>query len=214
MFDNRGAGRSSVPEGPYTIRQMADDTIALLDALGIKKAHVVGASMGGMIAQEMAINYYQRVDRLVLACTRAKPGQIRQLMAPVDRFLRESSLGKVERSLLTMPWGMTPTFLADEDKVMRSLELTRHDPYTISTEGYLAQHSAVMGHDTSTRLHQIVSQTLLLVGAEDILTPAAESAEIARHISGSILRVLPRGGHGFFSEYPNDVNAALLDFLR
>ena len=213
VFDNRGAGRSDAPDEPYSIRLMADDTAALLDALGIARAHVVGASMGGMIAQELAINYPQKVDRLVIACSRLKPGPIRELMGPIDLWLRENALDRISLSLLTMPWGMSPSFMQDERRVLDRLELAKRDPYPISRHGYLRQHAAVMAHDTTGRLGRIAAPTLVLVGAEDILTPVRESEALAAAIPGSTLRVLPRGGHGFFSEYPDETIAALRKFL-
>jgi 3-oxoadipate enol-lactonase len=213
VFDNRGAGRTDSPDESYSIRLMADDTAALLDALGIAKAHVVGASMGGMIAQELAINHPEKVDRLVLACSRLKPGPVRELMGPIDRWLRENGLDRISVSLLTMPWGMTPTFMQDERRVLERLNLAKRDPYPISRHGYLRQHAAVMAHDTTGRLARIAAPTLVLVGAEDILTPVRESEALAAAIPGSTLRVLPRGGHGFFGEYPAETNAALREFL-
>jgi 3-oxoadipate enol-lactonase len=213
VFDNRGAGRTDAPDEPYSIRQMADDTAGLIEALGIERAHVVGSSMGGMIAQELAINYPERVDRLVVACSRMKPGAIRQLMGPVDRWLRENRLDRIQLSLLTIPWVMTPTFVADESRVSQRLELASKDPYPISLHGYLRQHGAVMAHDTSDRLGKIRARTLVLVGAEDILTPVSESRDLVARIPGAELRILPRGGHGFFGEYPAETSAALREFF-
>ena len=213
LFDNRGAGQTDAPDEPYSIRQMADDAAALLDALRIARAHVVGASMGGMIAQELAINHPEKVNRLVLACSRIKAGPVRLLMGPVDRFLRESGLDPIGRSLLTMPWLMSPSFLQDEERVLAQLDLARRDPHPISRHGYLRQHAAVMAHDTSGRLGRIAAPTLVLVGAEDVLTPVHESEALAAAIPGATLRVLPRGGHGFFGEYPAETSAALREFL-
>ena len=213
VFDNRGAGRSDAPDEPYSIRQMADDTARLLDSLGIARAHIVGTSMGGMIAQELAISHPAKVNRLVLACTRMRPGPIRQLMAPIDLWLRDHELDRVQLSLLTMPWAMTSAFVSDPAKVIRALELARLDPYPIRPNAYRRQHVAVMGHDTTDRLGQIAAPTLVLVGAEDVLTPVSESEALAAAIPGSRLQVLPRGGHGFFGEYPDEVNVTIRAFL-
>jgi 3-oxoadipate enol-lactonase len=213
-FDNRGAGRSDAPDEPYSIAGMADDTVALMTSLGIARAHVVGASMGGMIAQELAIRHPDRVDGLVLACTRAKAGPLRELMAPVDRWLREQGLDRIQLALLTMPWGRTAAFMSDQEKVLKQLELVRMDPYPMQLHAYLRQHSAVMAHDTLGRLGSIRARTLVLVGAEDVLTPPAESRVLAAAIPGARLVELPRGGHGFTGEYPDEFNAAVIDFLK
>ncbi len=103
--------------------------------------------------------------------------------------------------------------MADEQRVLQAIELARRDPCPITKHGYLRQHAAVMEHDTLGRLGEIEARTLVLVGAEDILTPVAESRVLAEGIPGSVLRVLPRGGHGAFAEYPEEINAAVLEFL-
>lgn len=213
VFDNRGAGRSSAPDEPYSMRGMADDTAALMDALGIPHAHVVGASMGGMIAQELAINHPERVDRLVLACTRARAGDVRHILAPAQAALYDLEIDPSQRALLGMPWAYTSAFMSQPERVLAALELRRKDPYPIRPHAYHRQQAAVMAHDTLDRLGRITAPTLVLVGAEDILTPVEESVELVQGIPGAHLTVLPRGGHGFFAEYADDVNRAVLGFL-
>ena len=212
-FDNRGAGRSDAPDEPYSMRLMADDAAALMDALGIKRAHVLGTSMGGMIAQELAIHHPDRVDKLVLACTRAKPTGARRLAAEVQRVTRLSTLNAREREAYGMPWGMTATFMQDQARVDARIELGARDPYPMQAHAYVRQLDATMAHDTRDRVAQICAETLVLVGAEDILTPPWESEALVERIPHATLRVLPRGGHGFNGEYPDEFNAAVLRFL-
>ena len=213
VFDNRGAGRSAAPDEPYSIRGMADDTAALMAALGITRAHVVGVSMGGMIAQELAINHPERVERLVIACSRARTGELRRVLAPAQAALFDTAVEPAQRALLGMPWSFTAAFMSEPRRVLAALEQRRHDPYPVQPHAYRRQQDAVMAHDTLDRLGRITAPTLVLVGAEDILTPVAESVEIARGIPGAQLTVLPRGGHGFAAEYAADFNRAVLDFL-
>ena len=214
VFDNRGAGRSAAPDEPYSIGQMADDTVALLDVLKIDRAHVVGASMGGMDAQEMAINHPDRVDRVVLACTRARAGEVRHILAPAQTALLDTDLDPIQRAVLSMPWSYTSAFMSDSRRVLAALELRKKDPYPIQPHAYRRQQAAVMAHDTVDRLNRIAAPAMVLVGAEDILTPVEESVELAKRIPGAHLRILPRGGHAFFAEYPAEVNNAVLDFLK
>jgi 3-oxoadipate enol-lactonase len=134
-------------------------------------------------------------------------------MAPIDLWLRENGMDRDSLRLLTMPWGMSAAFMSDEHKVLQALEMARQDPYPITQHGYVRQHAAVMAHDTTDRLGQIKAPTLVLVGAEDIMTPVSESRALAEAIPGSTLRILPRGGHGFTAEYPEEFNAAALEFL-
>ena len=212
-FDNRGAGRTTAPDEPYSMRQMADDAAALMDALGIENAHVLGVSMGGMIAQELAINHPGRVDKLVLACTRAKPTGARRLAAEVQRVTRLADLGPREREAYGMPWGMTATFMQDQRRVDERIELAARDPYPMQPYAYIRQLEATMVHDTLDRLHQIRAKTMAIVGAEDILTPPWETDAMVDLIPNATKHLLPRGGHGFTGEYPADFNTAAIDFL-
>ncbi len=212
-FDNRGSGRTSAPDEPYSMGQMGDDTAALMDALGIGKADVMGASMGGMIAQELAISHGEKVDRLVIACSRARTGELRKRISIAQKALWQSGIPREVISAIQQPWGRTTATLQDESLPMELLALGEKDPYPIQPHAYVRQLEATMAHDTLDRLPRITAPTLVLVGGEDILTPPYESVEIARAIPGAQLRILPRGGHGFSGEYPREFNAAVLDFL-
>ncbi|MGE5594742.1 MAG: alpha/beta fold hydrolase [Hyphomicrobiales bacterium] len=213
-YDNRGAGRTSAPDEPYSMAGMADDLAALLDGLGIARAHVLGVSMGGMIAQEFAINYPERVNKLIVACSRARTSELRKLVSMAQRALWESGVPAEAIRAIQMPWGSTSAILQEERLPLERLELVHQDPYPIQKHAYLRQLDATMAHDTLDRLGKIRAETLVLVGAEDILTPPYESEEIARKIPGAKLRILPRGGHGFIGEYPLEFNRAVLDFLE
>jgi 3-oxoadipate enol-lactonase len=212
-FDNRGAGRTSAPDEPYSIRGMAEDTAAFMDAIGLDRAHVLGVSMGGMIAQELAINAPERVDRLVIACSRARAGELRRTVAVAQRALWEAGIPRAAIRAIQQPWGSTPQVVQDESLALAALELAARDPFPIEAHAYLRQLDATMDHDTLDRLDRIAAPTLVLVGAEDVLTPPAESIEVAERVPGSRLRILPRGGHGFSAEYPHLFNRAVLDFI-
>ncbi|MFN0094666.1 MAG: alpha/beta fold hydrolase [Dehalococcoidia bacterium] len=213
-FDNRGAGRTSALDEPYSMRGMADDTAALMAELGIAKAHVVGASMGGMVAQELAINHPERVDRLVIACSRARASELRRKVAVAQRALWEAGIPRDAIAAIQQPWGSTGAILQDEFLPIERLALAAKDPYPIQKHAYLRQLDATIAHDTYDRLSTIVAPTLVLVGAEDVLTPPYESEEIARLIPGAKLQILPRGGHGFSGEYPDQFNRAVRTFLQ
>lgn len=212
-FDNRGAGRSDAPPGPYSIRQMADDTAGLMDHLGIQCAHVVGHSMGGMIAQELALAYPERVGRLVpLASLARLPGTF-------AAWLEFGKLGYQLRldprtfALYGMPWVFSPALFQEPKRAMATLDGLMANPYPITAQGFAGQAAAVEVFNVFDRLPEIKSPTLALVGADDILTPPCCSEEIAAHVPAGRLQVLPRGGHGVILEYPDEANAALLAFL-
>jgi pimeloyl-ACP methyl ester carboxylesterase len=212
--DNRGAGRSDQPDIAYTIRMMADDTVGLMDALGIQRAHVGGLSMGGMIAQEIAINCPERVRTL----------QLHAALARIDPFLRAigqaliraraaSSREEFIRTLL--PWILTPRTYAERPEfvelmVQRLLE----NPYPASLTGLTRQGEACWAHDTVDRLGRIRCPTLITVGAEDIFVPLRFSRVLQERIPGAELLVIEGGGHGYVWEVFEVFNDACLRFLR
>ena len=209
--DNRGVGRSSAPPGPYTTRQMTNDAAALLNHFGVVRAHVVGSSMGGMIAQELALAYPSLVDRLVLYGTFARPR--RAIIDPWLTFVVQMQ-ERLDPTAVTMgwlPWLYTPAFFAQPERVEAALAW--QEPYPAPAHGVAAQAEAARSHDTLERLPQITAPTLVLVGAEDVVTPVYYSRELAERIPGATLQVLERGGHEVLSEYLEIGTEALLAFL-
>jgi 3-oxoadipate enol-lactonase len=211
--DNRGAGRSAAPQGPYTTRQLADDAASLLAHLGVDRAHVVGFSFGGLVAQELALAHPARVERLALVATnaRARPG----VMGPWLTFFaqaQERGLDPAGFALWLMPWLLSPAFMANHELVEAALA-GGADPYPAPAHGVAGQVAAALAHDARDRLPQIAAPTLVLVGAEDILTPVADAQELAAGIPQARLQVLDRGAHLAFAEHPEAVADALLAFL-
>lgn len=209
--DNRGVGRSAAPDGPYTTRQLADDAAALLAHLGVTRTHVVGSSMGGMIAQELALAYPQLVDRLVLFATFARPR--RAIIDPWLTFVvqMKEHLDPTAVTLGWLPWLYPPAFLAQPERV--EAVLAWQEPYPAPAHGIAAQAEAVRHHDALERLPQITASTLVLVGAEDVVTPVYYSRELAARIPGAKLQVLERGGHEALWEDPEVGAKVLLEFL-
>jgi len=225
VFDNRGVGRSSKPSGPYTIAQMADDAAGVLDTLDVARANVVGVSMGGMIAQELALRHPQRVRDLVLACTYAKPdtGVEQQFESSLALFGAsrgdngevQVDLSKIDPMMLfqhLLPTVFTPQFMMTElPKLMQVFSGALQ--YGFSMEAILAQVSATQRHDTLNRLGQIKAPTLVLTGDSDMLIPPSCSDTLAARIPGAKLVKLPGGSHGFNFETPEAFNRVVLDFL-
>jgi len=224
-FDNRGVGRSSKPPGPYTISQMADDTAGLLDALGIPRTHVVGVSMGGMIAQELALRHPQRVRGLVLACTYPEPDadierqrqfSVAQLGGKVtaggDIQVDLKALDPMAFFQQLLPLAFNQEFIEKElPKIMPLFAGALQ--YGFSMEAILGQVAAVMTHKATDRLQQIKSPTLVITGDADRLVPPANSEVLARHIPGARLVKVAGGSHGFNFETPEIFNREVLNFL-
>ncbi len=209
--DNRGVGRSAAPPGPYTTRLLADDAAALLAHLGVARAHVVGSSMGGMIAQELVLAYPALVDRLVLFGTFARPR--RTIIDPWLTFIAQTAerLDPAAAALGWLPWLYTPAFLTDPGRVEAALAW--QNPYPAPAHGIAAQADAVRAHDAWDRLPRIIAPTLVLVGAEDVVTPVYYARDLAERIPGARLQVLERGGHSAIWEDPVAGAGALLTFL-
>jgi 3-oxoadipate enol-lactonase len=210
-FDNRGVGASDKPAGPYTTRQFAADTKALVDELGVTDFHMVGVSMGGMIAQEYAIAHGGDLRSLTLGCTYAAPGpfcarmfRLWEEMAPVMGL-------KAVMQDVTL-WAFTQEFfetrqdeLAEFEEAMASL------PQPV--DAYLAQLSSIQTHDATDRVGQISVPTLVLAGEEDILIPVELSRRLHQAIAGSQWQTVP-GGHACCWEHPDPFNDAIIAHAR
>jgi pimeloyl-ACP methyl ester carboxylesterase len=217
-YDNRGSGRSSQPEGAYSIAQLTDDAAALMAETGMASAHVVGASMGGMIAQELTLRHPERVRSLVLLCT--SPGGPQS--AGYARLKeRSSELFEVKDIAASMTPErarefalelFTPAFLANPGPGFMQMAGTTMQ-YPASLAGAQAQMRAIVAHDTYDRLPQIRVPTLVMAGEDDPMIEAQNSRILAQRIPGAELRMFPGLRHGFTAERPDEVNAAIVEFL-
>jgi pimeloyl-ACP methyl ester carboxylesterase len=209
-YDNRGIGESDVPAGPYTAGQLAGDAVAVLDAAGIGRASVVGTSLGGMAAQELALGFPERVDRLVLACT--TPGGASAYPMPqqtVDLMLSAQSLPPEVALRRFVENALSPT--TPEALVERILALRLENPF--DPDGWQAQATAGMTFDAHDRLARIQAPTLVLTGTEDVVVDRRNSELLAGGIAGARLERVP-GGHLFFWEDPSRFVTLVKEFLR
>lgn len=213
VFDNRGAGLSGVPPGPYTIEQMADDAAALLDALGIAQADCAGVSLGGSVLQALAFRHPAKVRRAVLVSAFPSYTEIQHAWLDTSLALRAAGADPRKSFISNMPWVFTPRLLSSHEEAARYVDLATKDPYPTTNEGFAAQAQAIRTFDSRDRLAAITAEVLLLVGAEDILTPVHQSVEMAELIPRAHLRVLPRGGHSMTAEYMDDVVRAIRRWL-
>lgn len=218
VFDNRGVGRTSAPEGPYSIQQMATDAARLLDALEIDQTHVFGISMGGMVAQELAIGHPERVGALILGCT--TPGGERaagldRLHQDISAFREWSETGDADlewfSEFLKRLW--TEEALAKSESHLQDfvLSLIRFPP---TPHGLRHQADAVSEHDSYDRLHQIRHRTLVITGDEDTLIDPQNSFILSERIPAAELRVFEGLRHAFHLEQPDLVNSVIIDFIE
>jgi 3-oxoadipate enol-lactonase len=202
VLDNRGMGKSGPAKTPFSILDLAADTLGLLDALEIESAHVVGFSMGGMIAQEMAIAHPERFRTLTLgAAYCGGPDRTRMSREDVEMFGAAFASGdrqRIRRALWEV--NLSRGFREDESRFAAFDEMATALP--ASREVILEQMKAIAGHDTSARLGRISAPTLLIHGTEDRLVPVANGRQVAELMPSSRLELLEGVGHLFFWEQP------------
>jgi pimeloyl-ACP methyl ester carboxylesterase len=208
-YDNRGSGRSTTTPGPYTTRLLAADAVGLLDVLGIERADVFGMSMGGMIAQELAIGWPDRVGRLVLGCTHAGVRHATRGPRETGRAFAMETDDWGERMRALAPFA----FAGDVDPGLLDAFIAKKSRDVQDPAGYRAQIAAVLDHDSAERLEQICCPTLILTGDDDRVIPGESSRLLHVRIPGSRLEVISGAGHLFFIERPDETVRLLRNFL-
>jgi pimeloyl-ACP methyl ester carboxylesterase len=211
VFDNRGVGRSDVPRGPYRIAGMARDALAVMDAAGLQSAHVMGASMGGMIAQELALRHPERVRSLLLGCTscggfRARPPNLRRM--PI--FRKWGNMTSMERARAVVPMlyaDTTPQDVIEEDLRVRVLRYP-------TMRGVLYQALAIPFWSSYRRLPRLRVPTLVVHGEKDKILPPLNGKRVAERIPGARLKMIPNAGHMMISDQPEIAMGEILRFLE
>jgi pimeloyl-ACP methyl ester carboxylesterase len=210
-IDNRGAGDSDKPAGPYTTRMMADDTAALMEELGIDKARVAGISMGSGIAQELALSYPNKVRSMVLVSSWARCD--RYTVAVFEQFKKMRALASpADFMQLLQLWIASPAHYGAQYDEMLQGQQEAADGY-MPLHAFQAQCDACSRHDTLQRLDQIAAPALLTVGDADIFTPLRFSVEMHERMPDSELLVFPGWGHIHHWEDLERFNAASTAFL-
>ncbi len=213
VFDNRGIGRSDKPGGLYSIADMSEDTVGLMDALNIECAHVLGISMGGMIAQEVALRNPSRVNGLVLACTHCGGSHtIRSRKETAEIFSRFASTGSPEDGTKMAGCLFTQKTIRERPEIVsRYREVSSRFP--VEPDVLSRQLQAIYGHETWKRLHEIKNPTLIITGGDDVLIPPENSRTLAERISGAKLEVISGCGHQLILEEDEVFNNRVIEFL-
>jgi pimeloyl-ACP methyl ester carboxylesterase len=215
-FDNRGVGESDAPEGLYTMEKMAGDAVALLDHLDWDDAHVVGVSMGGMIAQELALRHRTRVRSLSLIATHAGGwNALRPTWRGLRLFLRANGASGRDRIDTLGKLLYTDAFRMSPEIEQLYAEMLASIAAPAAARGRIAQFAAVARHRTAGRLGQLVDlPTLIIRPEQDVLIRPSESERLKRLMPHAELRSFASGGHGLIRECADAVNAALLEHFR
>ncbi|MCF8105719.1 MAG: alpha/beta hydrolase [Desulfohalobiaceae bacterium] len=213
-FDNRGAGRTEAPPGPYSMEQMAVDTVRLLHGLEVEKTFVLGLSMGGMIAQELATLLPHRIKGLVLGCTH--PGGQMQVRAKEEvyrRLVSNDGLSPKEVVEKNIPLLFRRSTQKSRPEVLDDYRKQQSEAPVQPEHAFQAQYRAILDFDFSHRLSKVGVPTLVITGSEDILVPPENSRIMAQKIPVSTLRELPETGHALHVEQPEVFNRELDAFF-
>lgn len=219
VFDNRGVGQTTFVPGTYTLLQLAMDAVGLLDALNIEKAHILGVSMGGMIAQHLVLHYPQRVKGLILGCTTAGTPKNPILVRPTQEVLKMLTKPVVgdRAQVIRKNWHIvyTQTFIETQITYLEArLQQTLTYP-SPSMMAYKQQIFAISSsHDTLSRLQRILSPTLIQTGLEDKIIPAQNAIHLAERIPNTHLIEYSNAGHAYLEEVHPQAVTDILAFLQ
>jgi 3-oxoadipate enol-lactonase len=209
-FDNRGIGESDIPAGPYTVEELAGDALQVLDEAGVDRAHVVAASLGGCVAQALAADHPERVERLVLACTTPGgtgayplPEQTMRLFAAAATLEPKVALRRFVENALSPA---APVSLVEEIYAHR----LSHPP---DPEGWQSQAQAALVWDAGDRLERIVAPTLVVTGTADVVVDPRNSELLVAWIPGARLELIEGAGHNLFWERPREFVRLVEEFL-
>ena len=216
-IDNRGSGQSDKPPGPYTAQMLAADVIDLLDEFGAAKAHIVGHSMGGFIAQALAIDYPERVDRLVLSATNFGGPHHIPITPPAMAVLTDVSSDPIERLRRGIAISTAPGFAENNAEFVESWVQYRV-AHPIDPAGYQAQLAIGLGLLSEAasfehKLGRVTAPTLLLFGEHDVVVPPGNAELLATKLPNARVEILPNAGHVFPFETPEAANRAITRFL-
>ena len=214
LYDNRGIGQSEDPGGPFTTADLADDLDGLLEALEIPRAHVLGVFLGGMTAQQLALRHPERVDRLVLVGTYARPDAKRRLLLEKWREMARHGTTVEIFTRERLLWTLRDETLEQSDLIeAMSRSFPDREPL-IDGDLMARQCEACLAHDSYDRLREIGHPTLVLCGSQDQLTPAKFSRELADELPNGHLVTLPWGAHLVMAECAQEFNRTVLHFLE
>jgi pimeloyl-ACP methyl ester carboxylesterase len=214
VFDNPGIGQTEGAQGPYTTELFGDVAAGLLRWLGIGRAHIVGASMGGLIAQQVAVRHPELVRSLVLHCSWWRADRYTQALIRSWQAISRSA-GMLDLFRQIWLWVFTPRFFEERPETLAELEReVAGNPHAQTVEAFCDQAEACVAHEALEEVAAVAAPTLITVGDSDILTPPAHSRALHERVPGSVLHVWPEMGHAPFWEIPEAFNELNRDFLE
>ena len=215
IFDNRGAGQTDKPKQEYSIKGFAEDTIGLMDALKIQKAHVFGISMGGMIAQELVLNHPNRVGKLILCSTNCGMSKMVFPSTEVTEILTRQRVDVTPEEVaeMTIPLLYPDAFIKNNPEIIQNtIEMILKHP--IPGFAFQLQVGAIMKFDTCRRIKKLNTPTLIIHGTEDILVPTGNASILEKRIPNAKKILIDGAGHGVYRQEPEIFTKSVLEFLK
>lgn len=213
MFDNRGAGKSESPDSSYTIETMAADTLALIEALGLKNPHLLGHSMGGAIIQIAAAQHGHNIGKVVIANSAAKFSTIGSLAMRSTLHLHEDGVPIPRLVESIVPWLYTSRFLSEPQNLQTLIDMQVNNPNPQTLVGHRRQFEALQGFDGNPWLKKIAVPALVISGEEDLLATPADGKALSQGIEGATYAIIPGTGHLPFVEKPREFSSMVERFL-
>jgi len=214
IFDNRGVAGSEDDGQPFTTAELAEDTVGLMDALGIARADVLGAFMGGMVAQHVALAHPARVGRLVLVGTYARADAKRRMLLEDWAGLMRAGIPLEAMVRKRLVWTLQDETLEQTDLIETMVDFFKREGAPLSPDLFARQCEACIEHDTADRLREIDHETLVLCGRQDQLTPPKFHRELADEIPNARLVTIAFGAHLVMAESAERFNQIVLQFLE
>jgi 3-oxoadipate enol-lactonase len=214
IFDNRGAGQTSAPDYPYTLEMMATDTLQLMDALQIKRAHILGHSMGGAIAMQMALTAKERINKLILVCSRFQPNAVSSMIFSMRNQLIENHFSDQDVAKYMMPFLFGDEFLNNKMLVNGFLHWTVKNPFPQTPHGYRHQLEAIKNADFSDEVHRIDNSTLIIAGDQDILSRSKKAELLSTSFKNSTFVELADCGHMPHVEKSTEFTQLVMNFFN
>lgn len=213
IFDNRGAGQSTVPSECYTIQEMAADVIALMDHLNIKQAHMLGHSMGGLVLQQLLLDQPIRIHKAIVSNSAAKMPLISMVAMWSSAKLAEAGVRPEVILENVLPWLFSNDYLS-KLQIPELIHLMLQDPYPQTPAGYVGQMQAIESFDLHDQIQTIKHETLIMAGRHDILTPLHCAEQIHHEINFSKLHILEHAAHMPHFECTKAFIDTILTFLN
>lgn len=214
LFNNRGAGQTDVPQGPYSIEQMAHDIFSLCEALHIKSAYFIGNSMGGHLVQMLAHQYPALIKKMVISNSAMSIKSVFHvyLSAHYELLKANAPIGSLLKAMCA--WGFSAQYLSQPGRLDDLIRLAQHNPYPFTIAGFEGQFAAISNFDSSEWLKEIKVPTLVVTGDQDIILFPEFSKKLAAEISNAQFHCFENCGHIPHIEYPQEYVRIIKDYLK